>query len=199
MLATLIGRHSYICSQMFSKQPIVVHRVSGQRDSLPPGKVTTTDWLRLLVREEALNRGARHAATEALERIRIKPGENYLFAAYRLVRAVRATSAHPDQPHVSEAEYFWSYAPVNLLQDLLFRFSEMIAPEAGDRGANEIIALFFSTRIVNDLVKYSIVHHRPKGTIMLKRGDIARKQFNLFVETLSHGRRRNVVTFPETP
>ena len=84
-----------------------------------PRKVTATDWLRFMVREAAFNDEVQRAATEALGRIELQPGEAPTAAAARLVRAVRAASADPDHPHASEATYVWRYASVKTLQGLM--------------------------------------------------------------------------------
>ena len=61
---------------MTEPQPVVVCRISGQCEPTQVRHVTTTDWLRLLVREEGLNSEAKHAALEALDSITTKPDES---------------------------------------------------------------------------------------------------------------------------
>ena len=103
---------------MTEGQPVQVFRISGQVDTIPQEEVTATDWLRLLVQEETRDKNASKAFKEALERIRLEPAETFTAAGQRLVRAVRATFAQTDTPHRSESDFFWRYAPIDILKEL---------------------------------------------------------------------------------
>ena len=90
-----------------------------------PEEATATDWLRLLVREEALSAPARRVAVKTLDAM-LNPGEALSVAPNRLVRVYRAAAAKADQPHVSEATYFWRYASVDNIKDLISRFAKWL-------------------------------------------------------------------------
>ena len=111
-----------------AKEPTTIIRVSGEHDTVKPEEATATDWLRLLLREEALCAPARRAAVKAQDAMKLDPGEALSVAANRLVRVYRAAAAKADRPHASEATYFWRYASVDNIKDLISRFCEIVKP-----------------------------------------------------------------------
>ena len=185
MISDLIAHHTATYSRMSSHEHVEVYRVSGQIDFVNPKEVTATDWLRWLVRDEAFDNLKQRAAAEALNRIVRHPGEAVTVTAGRFVKAVRAASADPDHPHVTENRYFWRYASTRTMQNLLERFSRMVAPTPADRvGVNSAVMLHVR-KLKGDLRYYPVMQDRPMCTEMQARGSLNYQSFTEFVELMA--------------
>ena len=133
LLVDLISDQLLTHHQMTSGEPVIIYSIAGKRIEVEADEVTITEWLRLLVREAALVRGAATSARHALDSVVLKPAEAWPTAAARLVLMFRAATADPDMPHASEAVYFWRYISERNLVELLDRIRDMLLPNALDR------------------------------------------------------------------
>ena len=97
LLGDLISDPLDTHAKFSAKEPKIIIRESGEHNAAKTDQATTTDWLRLLVREEALSAPARRAAVKALDAIKLNPGEALSVAANKLVRVYRAATAKADQ------------------------------------------------------------------------------------------------------
>ena len=104
-------------------------------------------------------------AAEALDRIVRQPGEVAMAAACRLVRAVRAASADPDHPQLTDI-----YASTRTMQDLLERFSRMIAPAPADRVAVKSVVMMHARQLIGELPYHPVVQDHLMSTEMRARG-----------------------------
>ena len=107
LLLELVAPGGTTAHAMSSGTKVRVHRISGGTDLVPHNEVTATDWLRLLVREQALMSDSAENAREALAAMTVGSHEAWASAAGRVLLAFRATLATASRPHQTETEFFW--------------------------------------------------------------------------------------------
>ena len=104
-MTELIADYLPTFCQLVAAQPVVVYRITGQCKTILPSKATATDWLRMLVREEAIHPKATEASQSALDSISLNPGESWLAASARLVRYKRASLADAGPPTLDRTKF----------------------------------------------------------------------------------------------
>ena len=118
LLIGLIGDNLLTHYQLTSSEPLTVVTLTGETAVLDPVHVTLTDWLRILVREQALGIDSTDITREAFLAVHVRPGEEWRNVVSRLARNYRAVVADPDRPHALKATYFWRYATERQLYEL---------------------------------------------------------------------------------
>ena len=112
-LTELIVPYSHTYFALTSTGPVDVILVTGKQIQRPKNQVTLTDWLRLLVREEALDDSSLDYAKSALANVRKKPGEAWTTAAERVFLAFRATMIDSERPKCAEIHFSGATSQLN--------------------------------------------------------------------------------------
>ena len=159
---------------------VVVTRISGHQDFIEPDAVSMTDWLRIMVQEEATRDPSHSAAREALNRLELRPREGFTVAASRLVKLYRTTVSEPNRPHVSEVTFFWRYASIETLLDLLKRFYILVKKSST---MAEFLWAKYRIEVVTKLRDYPINKSNPAGSLMQARGQVDKNIFWEFVDS----------------
>ena len=133
LLIGLIGDNLLTHYQPTSSEPVTVATLTGETAVLDPDHITLTDWLRILVREQALVIDSTDIAREAFLAVQARPGGEWRNVASQLVRNYRAVVVDPDRLHALEVTYFWRYAPKRLLYELFERLINAILTNPLDR------------------------------------------------------------------
>jgi len=86
LLKELVSEQLGVYDRLTSNGKVVVTRISGHQDLIEPDAVSMTDWLRIMVQEEATRDPSHSAAKEALNHLELRPREALTVAASRLVK-----------------------------------------------------------------------------------------------------------------
>lgn len=85
---------------------VMVCRIIGGTDFVRHDQITAADWLRLLVREQALSSAFAGNARDTLASITLIKGESWQSAAERVLLRFKATLANASRPHSTEIDFF---------------------------------------------------------------------------------------------
>lgn len=179
--------HDYLATRdaMDSDEPVEVWSVTGQVQRKQKHEVTGTDWLRLLVREQALTSGAVGLAELALEGVTREPNEAWSAAAARVVKHFRVTRINPDRPCASESQYFWRFLSELEMKTLFNRLADVLMPSPFERVGVSGLLLEHTSRISEELRMLRLNMHDPCGEDMVARGVITHRLFKKFADVLS--------------
>ena len=200
LLIGLVGDNLLTHYQLTSSEPVKIVTLLGATAVLHPEHVTLTDWLRILVREQALVVDSTDMAREAFYAVQIRPGEKWKNVASRLVRNFRAVVADPDRPHASEATYFWRYVTERQLYELFERVIDAVLTNPLDRLSLNSLLHDAVARVKREVQPLPIAFHDPLGLDMQKRGQVTEHVFSGFVERLAlrSSAYRSVPTLPRS-
>ena len=158
--------------------------LAGETAVIDSDHVMLTDWLRILVREQALVINSTDIAREVV--VQVRPGEEWKNVAYRLARNYRAVVADPDRSHASEATYFWSYATERPLYELFECFINAVLTSPLDHlSLNALLLHDAVARIKREVRPLLIAFHEPLGIGMWRRGKVTESVFSEFVDKLA--------------
>ena len=184
-LIRLLGDNLLTHYKLTASEPVKVATLLGATAVLHPDRVTLTDWLRILVREQALIVDSTDMAREAFYAIQVRPGEEWRNVASRLVRHFRTVVVDPDRPHASEATYFWRYVTERQLYELFERVIDAVLTNPLDRLSLNSLLHDAVARVKREVRSLSIAFHDPLGIDMQKRGQVTENVFSEFVERLA--------------
>ena len=185
MLSEFVQGHLATRDAMDSEQPVEVWSITGEVMLKQKHEVTCTDWLRLLVREQALTSGARELAETALHAISRQPNEAWAAAAARVVKVYRAWFASADRPFMSETRFFWRFVTEADMNMLFTRLADVLMPNPFERNGVSGLLLEHSNRVSECMRKLRFEWHDPMSAKMEERGETTRKLFKSFADVLS--------------
>ena len=185
MLSEFVQDHLATRDAMNSDEPVEVWSISGEVQFKHKGEVTCTDWLRLLVREQALTSGSKELAETALDAVRRQPNEAWSAAAARVVKVFRATFANADRPFVSETQYFWRFMTESDLRILFNHLADVLMPNPFERSGVSSLLLEHTQRISTSLRRLRLEWHDPCSEAMVARGIATHKLLKTFSDILS--------------
>ena len=159
--------------------------LTGETAVLDPDHITLIDWLRILVRDQALVIDSTDIAREAFLAVQVKPGEEWRNVASRLVHKFRAVVANPDRPRASEATYFWKYATERQLYELFERVITVVLTNPLDRLSLNVLLHDAVARIKGEVRPLPIAFHDSLGIGMRRRGKVTESVFSEFVNRLA--------------
>ena len=159
--------------------------LTGETAVLDPDHVTLTDWLRILVREQALMLDSTDIAREAFLAVQVRPGEEWRNLASRLVLNYRTVVADPYRPHASEATYFWRYATERQLHELFEGVINAVRTNPLDRLSLNALRYDAVERVKREVRPLAIAFNDPLGMGMRRRGKVTENVFSEFVDRLS--------------
>ena len=185
LLIGLVGVSLLTHYQLTASESVKVVTLLGATAVLHPEHVTLTDWLRILVREQALVVDSTDMVREAFYGVQVGPGEEWRNVASRLVRNFRAVVAGPDRPHASEATYFWRYVTERHLYELVERVIDADLTNPLDRLSLNSLLHDAVARVKREVRSLPIAFHAPLGPDMQKGGQVTKHVFSEFVERLA--------------
>ena len=186
LLSRLIPHSSATRSSMVPHTWVTTYLINGSRCKVPYEQVTITDWCRILVAEAMKSQTAREAAVDAVNNIKLEPGEAWLSAAARMLLHIRTKSASADRPFASEARYFWRFASEQTVNEAMERTLRLFLPKQSDYGSMESL-LVGSVRAVKDLCEsLQVDYSNPSSAEMLQRGRDLQQIHTTFVNDLSN-------------
>lgn len=141
MLSEFIQGHLATRDGMDSDEPVEVWSITGDVQVKSKAEVTCTDFLRLLVREQALTSGAKELADAALDAVSRQPNEAWAAAAARVVKGFRATFANADRPFVSEIRFFWRFVTEANMRTLFTRLADVLMPNPSERCVGSVVGI----------------------------------------------------------
>ena len=102
------------------------------------------------------------------------------------MKLYRATLSYPNRSHASEVTFFWRYASVEGVLDLLNRFYSIV--EKSNTTAEYLWAKY-SHKVVKKPGDHHINKRNPMGSLMQSRGQVAKNIFWEFVYSIQmhHG------------
>ena len=140
-----------------------------------------TDWLQIMVQEEAIRDPSHSAAKEALNHLDLKPRDAFAVAASRFVKLSRATVSEANRPHNSEAFFFPRYASVEVFLDLVNRFCSLVEKSSITA---ECLWAKYSHTAVKKHSDHPINKSDPMESLMQSRGQVSKKLFSEFVDSI---------------
>ncbi|CAN0447110.1 unnamed protein product, partial [Pylaiella littoralis] len=185
MLSEFVQGHLATRDAMDSDEPLEVWSLTGDVQIKRREQVTCTDYLRLLVREQALTSGSRELAETALDAIVRQPNEAWAAAAARVVKVFRATFANADRPCVSETQFFWRFVTEADMRHLFSRLTDVLMPNPFERNGVSSLLLQHTQRVSESMRKLRLELHDPTGVAMVSRGVETQKLFKEFAGVLS--------------
>ena len=181
LLIELIGDDPLKHYRLTLSKSVTEVTLTGETAVFDPDHFTLIDWLRILVREQALVIDSTDIAREAFPTVRVRPGEEWRNVASRLVRTYRVL---PDRPHASEATYFWRYAAERQLYELFERVINAVLTNSLDRLSLNALLHDAVARIKREVRPLPIAFHVSLGMSMRRRGKVTENVFSEFVDRL---------------
>lgn len=186
LLLDLIASRFAAYTVFGSSDRVDVYRVSGVTECVPRDRVTVTDWLRILVRDQALTSVSEEYARDALAAITLRPNETWREAANRVLLAFRASLVDHRRPYTTEATYFWRLITTQQLMELYERIIEVISPAIpAHRSTLDSILHEKVAAIEINLEPFPNEWPNPMGQSMQLRGDVAQGLYDNFVGVLT--------------
>ena len=97
------------------------------------------------------------------------------------MKLYRATASDPNRPHASEEIFFWRYASVKVVVDILNGFYSLV-------GKSSTIAEYlwakYSHKVVSKLSDHPVNKCNPVGSLIQSRGQVAKNLFREFVDSI---------------
>jgi len=156
-LTELIADYLPTFCQLVAAQPVVVYRITGQCKTILPSKATATDWLRMLVREEAII-----SLTQAS---RGWPRQQGLYATN-----APHSLADSDRSHITEQIFFWRYISECHLKDLMERLARLLVPSELEPYGVLALANVHMAECSELLCSRPVQTQDPMGIAMQERG-----------------------------
>ena len=199
LLIGLISDNFLTHYQLISSEPVTVVTLTGEIAVLGLDHVTLTDWLRILVREQACVIDSTDIAREGFPAEQVRPGEEWRNVAARLVHNYRAVVGDPDRPYASEATYFWRYATERQLYELFERVINAVLTNPLNRLSLDVLLHDTVARIKREVRPLPIAFHDSLGMDMRTRGKVTESVFSEFVDRLASrsSTYRSVTTLPQ--
>lgn len=185
LLVDLLHEHLPTYRDMQDQLDVHVYRITGRVDVVPFDEVTTTDWLRLIVRHQGRSNGYEQFADAALSAIVLKPAESWASAAARVLIAFRAAHVDPARPHITEPLYFWRHITERQMKALFERVVTVLLPNVVDNvGVSSLLHMQFA-EVDLKLEPLRIESHNPNSRRMVERGAVAQIVYLNFFKVLS--------------
>ena len=185
LLSEFVHDHLATRDAMNSDEPVEVWSITGEVQRKQKEDVTGTDWLRLLVREQALTSISKELALAALDAVSRQPNEAFAAAAARVVKTFRASFANPDRPCVSETQFFWRFVTESDMRILFNHLTDVLMPNPFERNGVSGLLLDHTQRISESLRKLRLEWHDPCSQVMVARGVETHRLYKTFAEILS--------------
>ncbi|CAB1096027.1 unnamed protein product [Ectocarpus sp. CCAP 1310/34] len=163
LLSDLAHEFMSVSQPIANAHTVNIHLLSGEVIAKPHEQATTTDWLRLYVREQALMGGA-ELARAALAAMTLSPGEGWSSRAASVVSAFGAARAHPERPYITEQALFWCFVTPVQMTALYDCEGQVLLPNAFDRNGVSAILHEKSYR-TNALLSPVAVYQNQTATV----------------------------------